>query len=235
MLRTSPRTISDIVSLANSGRYSGSRDKLFSLAELNKSQIKQELTDRMSGTYGTVEQMRGRLRELRQGVAHFPGWLTFNSQTLESSGLEFLEVPAAEPLHILKGHIDNIFKELQHKHYGAASLVVREFYMEEFGKKAIIRGRDYRNAVPKLAVKLSESNVNEEIYQLIKSLADIAYLMYISSSARSNKTVLQAYNFTIRPFCMLCSWISSLEGSPKQYHVEKCTGCTIMKSPNMHH
>ena len=189
--RVKPRTAEEIVS---SAKFTTTAK---SLSTMKKGDLQKELKRRGMKSVGTCDAMKESIRNDRRGVDRVPGWLNSSTVELHSSALANIEIPAIEPLHCLKGHIENIFKEFQNKRYGNISEVVSTFWKLRFEGKQILRGRDYRNALNELDNEIrGNDNISKEFRLMVTSLADIAYIMYMDAYQRNAKTILQLYGKT---------------------------------------
>ncbi len=136
------------------------------------------------------------LKEELRGIQRVPA-LCFPNQksTMQDLNLTMYEVIPVEPLHDLKEHINNVFKELP-KHLTKEEKALFEEAVEAvFSTKEKLRGADYRLCCVVLALHLG-NNCRLTIRRLLYTLAELCELLYAPAEKRTPRFILRLHNVT---------------------------------------
>jgi hypothetical protein len=190
------RNVDDIVYSAEKSIYTGAKKIVLSVNNMQKCEMSKELQEQGCSTKGTVTELRKRLSEERKGVESLPAVLMFdeNNTTLEDLGMNGIDIPCIEPMHCIKGHMENLLNEFSHKDYGTPANTVKEVRSSIFANKAQLRCRDYRMALPCITSALLADIGDHPIMHVFKTLSEMADIMYSPSYDRTSSSVLRLHN-----------------------------------------
>ena len=168
-----------------------------------KNMSKEELIRECKGRHLSVDgllkpALESNLKEVLRGIQRVPA-LCFPQQecSLQELSLENYEVLPVEPLHDLKEHINNIFKELP-KHLNDEEKVLFDEAMEAvLSTKEKLRGSDYRLCCVVLALHLGK-HCRLTIKRLLHTLAELCEMLYTPAEKRTPRFILRLHNVT---FC----------------------------------
>ena len=110
-----------------------------------------------------------------------------------------------EPLHDMKGHLENLFEELPN-----CKLLNKKIAGEVKGVldvdlgKDMKTGGDYRLAAIHLLILLKKRTTPPKILLMLETIVDISELLYADDSKRCPKSVLRLYNSTWIHFELCC-------------------------------
>ena len=124
-------------------------------------------------------------------------------KTLAEMKLEHYTILDCEPLHDLKGHIQNVLDEVPGRLEKNLAFEVRALIDTDLGKD-MKTGGDYRLTAIHLLTLLQKRATHPDILQLIQSLVEISELLYADDSKRSPKSILRLYNLTWVHFELCC-------------------------------
>lgn len=106
------------------------------------------------------------------------------TKKLSEINLEHYTILDCEPLHDLKGHIQNVLDELPGKLEKTLAVEVKALIDTDLGKD-MRTGGDYRLTAIHLLSLLQKRTTQPEILQLVQSLVEISELLYADDSKRS--------------------------------------------------
>ena len=108
-----------------------------------------------------------------------------------------------EPLHDLKGHIQNLIDEVPSKLNKQLEMEVKQLIATDLSKD-MKTGRDYRLTAVHLLTLLQKRDTPPKVLQLLESLVEISSILYAEESKRSPKLILRFYNTTWIHFELCC-------------------------------
>ena len=193
-VRQKIRTVENSQNICLQGVYSCKPGTRIPTRDLKKAELQQELNARNLPTLGLkVPELRDALKDVKNGIESVPLVLLHTpDSTLKAVGLDRIEAAPLDPLHTSKGHIANVFCELKvHAKYGND---IKEFEEAVFGNKSMLRGRDYRDALGKLAVFVRTREMDEDVCRMVTSLNEIIHMMYLTPLLRNASFVLRLTN-----------------------------------------
>ena len=136
------------------------------------------------------EELVALLRHELKGVARVPALLTRDPmQNIATSVLSDYTVFPCEPLHDLKGHINNVLTEVQAHMPREAAQDLKEMINNTVDPHKG-RGCDWRHAVMLAAAKLPKTTASHRVIRMIRSLAEITSICYLPEAKRTPKLVL---------------------------------------------
>ena len=164
---------------------------------LTKEEIKDELRKRDVYTSATTKKdLQHTLHKALEGIQRVPSLLIHNpTQPLEQLNLDSYQVLDCEPLHDLKGHINNIITELP----SILDPDIKTHYkqvLEADLSKEKKTGADYRLTLIHLVGVMQKHKAPEKVCTLLQTLAEMSRLLYLGESERTNKEILRLYNTT---------------------------------------
>lgn len=108
------RSLSDIQTLILAGMFGSKPGCLKPLENLKIADLRVELQSRWVDTKGLLKpQLSLHLTDILQGVQRVPTLLTLDpTQSLASINLSMYEILDCEPLHDIKGHLQNLLPEI---------------------------------------------------------------------------------------------------------------------------
>jgi hypothetical protein len=223
-LRSDIRTLSAIVESAASSKYTSERKHLKPYGKMKKKELQEELDERNIYDFDertTVQELPELVRISRNGVENLPPvMLEPQVMDLNAVNLADAEVVGIEPMHVLKGHTENLLEELSSSHYGKMKQALEKFKRLEFADKVILRARDYRTALHKMPTFLASEGMSSDYYMLFDSLSDVAKLCYMPEKNRSSAAILRLYNQSF----MYTMLIKQIIGNPKRITKRKLYG-----------
>ena len=172
---------------------------------MTNQQLQQELRARKEYNFGkTKADLIQSLKSTLRGAQRVPSLLLLNpTQMLSDMNLDHYTILDCEPLHDLKGHIQNIFDELPKLLNKTLSVEVKAVLDTDLGKD-MKTGGDYRLASIHLLALLQKRTPQHEILHLIQTLVEISEIFYADDSKRSPRSVLRLYNLTWVHFQLCC-------------------------------
>lgn len=164
---------------------------------LTVDQIKEELRSRDIYTSASNKSDLSRdLKKALRGVQRVPSLLLQNpTQPLSELHLQHYQILDCEPLHDIKGHIQNVIQELpglldQSTRTKLNKLLTVDLHKE---KKT---GSDYRLLIIHILTLLNKNKAPKKMCQLFKTLVTISHLLYSDDNKRTPKAILRLYNST---------------------------------------
>ena len=118
-----------------------------------------------------------------------------------------------QPLHDLKGHIQNVFDEQPAILTKPLGSEVKMLIETDLGKD-MKTGGDYQLAAVHLLMLLRKGDV-EKILQLVETLVHLSQILYANGCERSMKLVLRLYNLT------------AMEGGDQRFPLKPLFAATI--------
>ena len=155
---------------------------------LNTNQMKQELRLRREYDFGTTkQQLTQSLKRTLCGAQRVPSLLLLNpTKTLSEMNLEYYTILDCEPLHDLKGHIQNVLDELPGRLEKDLAVEVRALINTDLGKD-MKTGGDYRLTAIHLLTLLQKRTTEPDILHRISSPLSLHHLAHAQiTSARDN-------------------------------------------------
>ena len=155
--------------------------------DLDADHLGQELVAR--GIYDFERTKKERLQLLKEtlkGIQRVPTLLLNNpTETLTQVHLEGYTILDCEPLHDIKGHIDNLLQELPHILETELSNEVEQLLQVDLWSKKNKRGGDYRLAIIHVLSLLRGRQTPPKILQLVETAVDLSCLIYQKEANRS--------------------------------------------------
>ena len=172
-----------------SGRKSG-YSKPFE--NLTSAELKEELQAHQVYDFGTRKtELTKSLKSLLCGIQRVPSLLLLNpTQNLADTNLGDYTVLDCEPLHDLKGHIQNLLDELPSKLNKQLEMEVKQLIATDLSKD-MKTGGDYRLTAVHLLTLLRKRDTPPKVLQLLESLVEISSILYAEESKRSPKLILR--------------------------------------------
>ena len=191
-------SILDIQQMAIKGKFGRKAGALEPFKSLSLDQLQQELRVRdILHTSKNKKEAEAVLTDALKGVQRVPSILITNpTKNPVDLHLQHYTILGSEPLHDIKGHLSNVFTEL---------IYVLEGDLKESCKKIIsyntrkdkVSCADFRLTAIQVYLKLREELPAENrILLLMETAVRISSLLYLHTSSRSPKRVLELYNST---------------------------------------
>lgn len=181
------RSLSNLQSLVLAGHYGNIPGAIKPFKSLTTDQLQEELRSRnVFHTSTTKKELKQTLASVLKGAQRVPSLLFLNpSQSLEAINL-----------HDLKGHLLNVYAELPHILKGNLRKTCQEIIDTNLSKEKVTCA-DVRLTAIHLYLQLLESLPRQEpVVQLLQTAVQISEVLYLRSSERSPKRILQLYNCT---------------------------------------
>ena len=149
-------------SLVLKGKF-GKSDATGPFKSLKAENIRAELKSRGVDAHGNKKELQERLTDLMRGTSRVPG-LLFGSQkhSLDALNLQDYEVLFLEPLHTCLNHIANILTELPIHMTDVDALLLCQEITTLALKKDKLLATDYRRAILKVTIALSNKNPSQK-------------------------------------------------------------------------
>ena len=120
----------------------------------------------------------------------------FFSEPETTTELNSYEILPCEPLHDVKGHLNNLYEEIvYHAKNKEEKILLQNTIGHVMGDKSCIRGIDYRVSLIQLVVTL-RNKINEQIFDILDTMCEIQEILYASENKRSVETILRMHNQT---------------------------------------
>ena len=181
-------------------RKFGKSDATGPFKSLKVENIRAELKSRGVDVHGNKKELQERLTDLLRGTSRVPA-LLFGSQkqSLDELNLQDYEVIFFEPLHTCLNHIANSLTELPlHMTDVDALLLLKEITTVAL-KKDKLRVIDYRRAILKVTIALSNKNLlTEDEKDVLLLFCEMMGTYYENDGKRSPRSVLRLYNISFR-------------------------------------
>ena len=114
---------------------------------------------------------------------------------MSDMNLEHYTILDCEPLHDLKGHLQNLLDELPKVLNKALGTEVKALLDTDLGKD-MKTGGDYRLASIHLLTLLKKRTSQIDILHLIQTIVKISEILYADDNKRTPRSVLRLYNLT---------------------------------------
>ena len=129
------------------------------------------------------------------GIQHVPALLLLNPcQNLSNLHLQDYTVLDCEPLHDIKGHFGNLFKDLPYILPQELKNSCKEVI--EANTKDNMTGAAYRLMSIELFLHVKKANVDPSILLLLETGVRLSELIYLPDEKRTPRRVLELYNIT---------------------------------------
>lgn len=163
---------------------------------LKKDQLQAELQARGISTEGLKKDvMEAELMGILRGIQRVPSLLLQNpQQPLSALNLDKYTVLDCEPLHDIKGHLENLFSELLlllRPEVAAACSSI----LDVTARKQKAKGSDYHMAAILVLLCLLEHSQEGSSLILMQTIVEIIMVMY-SNDKRTPKQILRLFNIT---------------------------------------
>ena len=190
------RSLSEQQQIVLAGRH-GSRPELKPFHHFKKDQLQAELQARGIFTEGLKKDiMEAELMGILRGIQRVPSLLLQNpQQPLSALNLDKYTVLDCEPLHDIKGHLENLFSELLlllRPEVAAACSSILDVTVTK--QKA--KGSDYRMAAILVLLCLLEHSQEGSSLILMQTIVEIMMVMYSNDEKRTPKQILRLFNIT---------------------------------------
>lgn len=213
------------------GKY-GKKATMKPFDGLTVSQLAQELEARDVSKTGLLKpEMAAKLQGILRGFLRVPSLLMYNpTQSLQDYNLHKYTVLDCEPLHDLKGHLHNIFIEVEAHLQSEVASACKDI-LNQVLKKEKAKGSDYRHAAVLLLLCLLQQKQDNSISTILQTVVEISEIMYSTDDKRSCKSILRLYNLT---------WIHAEKcvevfHTPRKMSREKFFGTFILLSATLPH
>lgn len=132
-----------------------------------------------------------------RGVQRVSTLLLFNPiQQLQQLNLEEYTVLDCDPLHDLKGHLGNLFKELPYILPENLQKTCEDIIKANTHEK--MTEADYRMVLIETYLYLLETNISTDILLLVETILCLSQILYLPEKERTPRRILQMY---------ICSWL----------------------------
>ena len=143
------------------------------------------------------------------GIQHLPAlFFTEPEASPENMLLELYEILPCEPLHDVKGHIQNLFEEIPY--YTKKEKLLQK----TMGGKNCNRGVDYRVGLIQLVVLLLDK-IDDDIFNIFETMCEIQEVLYSGESKRSVEMILRLQNQSFLHMMLLKKIVKDKSLSPK--------------------
>ena len=193
------KTLEEKQSLVLKGKF-GKSDAIGPFKSLKVEDLRQELKSRRVDAHGNKKELQERLTDLQRGASRVPA-LLFGSQqqSLDELNLQDYEVLFFEPLHTCLNHIANILTELPLHMTDVDALLLFKEITNLTLKKDKLRATDYRRAILKVSIALSNKNLlKEDEKDILLLFCEMMGIYYENDGKRSPRSVLRLYNISFR-------------------------------------
>lgn len=193
------RSLSDLQSLILAGTMGNKAGCLKPFEKLNVHDLRKKLTARGINTDGMLKpQLASHLTEILQGAQRVPTLLTLHpAQSLASLNLDKYEILDCEPLHDIKGHLNNLLPELPYILQPDLRSECQQVLDTTLPKEKV-SGAFLRIAATKLLIKLQQHTVDPLLVTLLDTIVRISDLLYSHDCSCTPRAILQLYN---------CCWL----------------------------
>ena len=114
--------------------------------------------------------------------------------TTEELLLNSYEILPCEPLHDVKGHLNNLYEKIvYHAENKEEKILLQNTIGHVMGDNSCKRGVDYRVSLIQLVVML-RNKINEQIYDILDTMCEIQEILYAGENKRSVETILRMHN-----------------------------------------
>ena len=191
------RTLQEQQDIIIAGKF-GKMSTLKPFENLRKAELELELAQRgitFPKKTNKIE-LEANLLGLLSGFVRVPTLLLKDPcQTLQSINMDKYTILECEPLHDLKGHIHNLFVEVE-EHFDTCVKTECVTIIAHFMKKETKRACDYRHAAILILLCLLKHNKHSKVCTIFRTIVEISEIMYSSEEKRTPRSILRLYNLT---------------------------------------
>ena len=207
------KSLADLQALILAGKHGSVPGCLKPLEGLKVQELREELEARGQSTEGKLKpELQCELTSILEGAQRVSTLLTLNpTQTLTSLNLGNYEVLDCEPLHDIKGHLNNILPEITHLLLPPLKTEFQQI-LDTTLPKGKVSGAFLRVAAIKVLLKLRQHQIDPLIVMLLETVVRMSAILYSQDSRHNPKMILRLYN---------CSWL----------HHELC--CDLLSCPKL--
>ena len=183
--RQSLLSCNDRQMLVLAGRFGRTPGAVKPLSDLSSLDLRSELNSWNVPLMGTTKpQFEKQLSDILQGSVRVPALLSNAPEmVLGDLNLSNYTILPVEPLHDIKGHMINIFKELRSPDYlDDEARQTLEDVLEAYLHKEKEKGSDYRYACIFAYNALRNTSAPKDILQILETLLEITHVLYMPSS-----------------------------------------------------
>ena len=193
------KSLADLQTLILAGKHGSVPGCLKPLEGLKVQELREELEARGQSTEGKLKpELQCELTSILEGAQRVPTLLTLNpTQSLTSLNLGNYEVLDCEPLHDIKGHLNNILPEITHLLPPPLKTQFQQI-LDTTLPKGKVSGAFLRVAAIKVLLKLRQHHADPLIVMLLETVVRMSEILYSQDSKRNPKMILRLYN---------CSWL----------------------------
>ena len=142
-----------------------------------------------------IPELKQKLRNEIHGIQRLQT-LFFSEPETTTEELNSYEILPCEPLHDVKGHLNNLYEEIvYHAENKEEKILLQNAIGHVMGDKSCKRGVDYRVSLIQLVVML-RNKINEQIYDILDTMCEIQEILYAGENKRSVETILCMHNQT---------------------------------------
>ena len=192
------RSLADLQALVLAGQHGNQPGSLKPFEALNVQQLQEELRARNVYHLVTTKQdLNNTLRGILRGAQRVPSLLLANpTLSLEAVNLQLYTILDSEPLHDLKGHLINLFTELPFILSGNVKETCQRIIQCNLNKEKV-KCADLRLTAVHLYHHFLQHYRSDDYHLLLmQTVVQISEILYLPSSKRSPKRILQLYNCT---------------------------------------
>ena len=188
---------------------------LHMFSKLKKHEVEIELQER-NIKYSCEEkapELNQKLRNEMHGIQRLPAlFFTEPEASPENMLLELYEILPCEPLHEVKGHIQNLFEEIPY--HTKKEKLFQKTIDHVMGGKNCNRGVDYRVGLIQLVVLLRDK-IDDDIFNIFETMCEIQEVLYSCESKRSVEMILRLQNQSFLHMMLLQKIVKDNPLSPK--------------------
>ena len=199
-LQYSGQPLSELQSIALGGKYGTTPNSIKPFATLNANQLQEELRRRNVYHLATTKKdLNDILKGTLKGVQRVPTLLLTNpTGNLSDLNIDNYTVLESEPLHDIKGHLNNLFSKLPAVLEGDVKNTCKEI-IDSNKRKDKVKCADLRLTAIQLFMFLrNKLPSTSDVVMLLDTVLRISEILYLPAIERSPKRILQMYN---------CTWI----------------------------
>ena len=192
------RSLADLQALVLAGQHGNQPGSLKPFEALNVQQLQEELRARNVYHLATTKQdLNNTLRGILRGAQRVPSLLLANpTLSLEAVNLQLYTILDSEPLHDLKGHLINFFTELPFILSRNVKETCQRIIQCNLNKEKV-KCADLRLRAAHLYHHILQHYRSDDYHLLLmQTVVQISEILYLPSSKRSPKRILQLYNCT---------------------------------------
>ena len=199
-LQYSGQPLSELQSIALGGKYGATPNSIKPFATLNANQLQDELRRRNVYHLATTKKdLNDILKGTLKGVQRVPTLLLTNpTGNLSDLNIDNYTVLESEPLHDIKGHLNNLFSKLPAVLEGDVKNTCKEI-IDSNKRKDKVKCADLRLTAIQLFMFLrNKLPSTSNVVMLLDTVLRISEILYLPAIERYPKRILQMYN---------CTWI----------------------------